>query len=113
MTALFDTRICDLGEGPFWHPDRQQLFWFDILGKRLLTQSPDGPQGIKAIRAVLPCMTQVYAVGGAGPDNFAEWIAAGVDGFGLGTALYTPGLTVAEIATRAATIVAAYEAATA
>ena len=44
MTALFDTRICDLGEGPFWHPDRQQLFWFDILGKRLLTQSPDGPQ---------------------------------------------------------------------
>ena len=44
MTDIFDTRRCDLGEGPFWHPDRQQLFWFDILGKRLLTQSPDGPQ---------------------------------------------------------------------
>ena len=44
MTSLFDTRICELGEGPLWHPDRQQLFWFDILGKRLLTQSPDGPQ---------------------------------------------------------------------
>jgi 2-dehydro-3-deoxyphosphogalactonate aldolase len=71
-----------------------------------------GPKGLAAIRAVLPRMTQVYAVGGAGPDNFGEWIAAGADGFGIGTALYTPGLTVAEIATRAATIVAAYEAAT-
>lgn len=44
MTSVFDNRICDLGEGPFWHPDRNQLFWFDILGKRLLTQSADGPQ---------------------------------------------------------------------
>ena len=44
MTTVFDSRPCDLGEGPFWHPDRQQLFWFDIIGKRLLTQSADGPQ---------------------------------------------------------------------
>jgi 2-dehydro-3-deoxyphosphogalactonate aldolase len=71
-----------------------------------------GPKGLLAIRAVLPRMTQVYVVGGAGPDNFGEWIAAGADGFGIGTALYTPGLTVAEIAARAATIVAAYESAT-
>lgn len=70
-----------------------------------------GPQGLKAVRAVLPRMTQVYAVGGAGPDNFAEWIAAGADGFGIGTALYTPGLTIAEISARATTIVAAYKAA--
>ncbi|MEO0390565.1 MAG: SMP-30/gluconolactonase/LRE family protein [Pseudomonadota bacterium] len=34
---IFDDRICALGEGPLWHPVRQQLFWFDILGKRLLT----------------------------------------------------------------------------
>ena len=44
MTALFDPRMCDLGEGPVGHPDRQQLFWFDILGKRLLSQTSDGPQ---------------------------------------------------------------------
>ena len=44
MTTVFDSRLCDLGEGPFWHPDRQQLFWFDILGKRLLSQTSDGPQ---------------------------------------------------------------------
>lgn len=35
---IFDTRACALGEGPLWHPERQQLFWFDILGKRLLSQ---------------------------------------------------------------------------
>jgi sugar lactone lactonase YvrE len=44
MTAIFDSRPCDLGEGPLWHPERKQLFWFDILGKRLLTQNGHGPQ---------------------------------------------------------------------
>jgi 2-dehydro-3-deoxyphosphogalactonate aldolase len=52
----------------------------------------------------------VYAVGGAGPSNFADWAKAGANGFGIGTALYTPGLSTAEIATRATTIVAAYDA---
>jgi sugar lactone lactonase YvrE len=36
---VFDDRVCELGEGPLWHPERQQLFWFDILGKRLLSQA--------------------------------------------------------------------------
>ncbi len=38
MTQVFDHRICDLGEGPLWHPLRNQLFWFDILNCKLLTQ---------------------------------------------------------------------------
>jgi sugar lactone lactonase YvrE len=42
--AVFDDRICALGEGPFWHPERGQLFWFDILGMRLLTRTHLGPQ---------------------------------------------------------------------
>jgi 2-dehydro-3-deoxyphosphogalactonate aldolase len=70
-----------------------------------------GPEGLKAIRAVLPKGTLAYAVGGAGPANFGQWIAAGADGFGIGTAIYTPGLTTADIAARAAAIVAAYDAA--
>lgn len=38
MSVAFDDRPCTLGEGPLWHPERKQLFWFDILGKRLLTR---------------------------------------------------------------------------
>ncbi|AVO38965.1 SMP-30/gluconolactonase/LRE family protein [Pukyongiella litopenaei] len=41
MSAIFDSRPCKLGEGPLWHPVRQQLFWFDILGKRLLSRKGD------------------------------------------------------------------------
>lgn len=36
---IFDDRACFLGEGPLWHPLRQQLFWFDIINKKLLTQA--------------------------------------------------------------------------
>jgi sugar lactone lactonase YvrE len=39
--VIFDHRPCALGEGPFWHPLRQQLYWFDITGKRLLTRTGD------------------------------------------------------------------------
>jgi len=34
---IFDAKPCKLGEGPLWHPLRQELFWFDILSKRLHT----------------------------------------------------------------------------
>lgn len=38
---IFDDRVCQLGEGPLWHPERGQFFWFDITGKRLLSQAGD------------------------------------------------------------------------
>jgi len=78
-------------------------------GLKLFPGNLLGPEGLKAIRAVLPKGLEVYAVGGAGPVNFADWARAGANGFGIGTALYTPGLSTAEIATRAAAIVVAYD----
>ncbi len=70
-----------------------------------------GPGGLKAVKAVLPPQVDVYAVGGADPSNFAEWIAAGATGFGLGSFLYKPGRSAAEVGQRAAECVAAYDAA--
>lgn len=78
-------------------------------GLKIFPASLIGPDGLKAIRAVLPKGCQVYAVGGAGPENFAQWVKAGASGFGIGTAIYTPGLSVAEVADRAARIVAAHD----
>ncbi|MCC5992950.1 MAG: SMP-30/gluconolactonase/LRE family protein [Rhodobacteraceae bacterium] len=34
MTPVNDIR-CDLGEGAFWHPVRDEFFWFDITGRKL------------------------------------------------------------------------------
>ena len=79
-------------------------------GLKLFPGNMAGPSGLSAIRAILPTGTQVYAVGGAGLENFADWIAASADGFGLGSALYKPGLTAAEVKARAQQIVAAYQA---
>lgn len=40
---VYDKRICTLGEGPFWHPERAQLFWFDIVDKRMLSREGETP----------------------------------------------------------------------
>ncbi len=70
-----------------------------------------GPDGLRAIRAVLPAGTEVYAVGGVGPADFATWRAAGAAGFGLGSSLFRPDWPVARVAEAARASVAAYDAA--
>lgn len=69
-----------------------------------------GQDGLKALRAVLPSKTQVYMVGGVGPENFGGWLAAGANGFGLGSFLYKPGDSAADVGERARAIVAAWDA---
>lgn len=39
---LFDDTACELGEGAFWHPERQTFLWFDILGRKLYERGPAG-----------------------------------------------------------------------
>lgn len=60
-----------------------------------------GPSGIAALKAVLPAQARVYAVGGVGPADFAAYRAAGCDGFGLGSALYKPGMDAQTVAANA------------
>ena len=62
------------------------------------------------MRAVLPKTTPIYAVGGVGPDNFSNWVGAGATGFGIGSSLYKPGMSVADVRAKAQDITAAYDA---
>lgn len=79
-------------------------------GLKLFPADQAGTGTLRALRAVLPRDMPVYAVGGAGPANFAEWLDAGAQGFGIGSALYRPGDGPETVAARARDIVAALRA---
>ncbi|MBN9069243.1 MAG: 2-dehydro-3-deoxy-6-phosphogalactonate aldolase [Rhizobiales bacterium] len=70
-----------------------------------------GPSGINAVRAVLPKGMEVGAVGGVSERDFDAYAKAGIRIFGLGSSLYKPGATAAEIGAKARTVIAAYDAA--
>jgi 2-dehydro-3-deoxyphosphogalactonate aldolase len=70
-----------------------------------------GPSGINAIRAVLPKAMEVGAVGGVSERDFDTYAKAGIRIFGLGSSLYKPGATAAEIGAKARIVIAAYDAA--
>jgi 2-dehydro-3-deoxyphosphogalactonate aldolase len=80
-------------------------------GLKFFPASKLGLDGFKALSAVLPLGTRCFAVGGVGAPDFAAWKAAGIAGFGIGTALYRPGDTARDVAAKAAEMVAAYDAA--
>jgi 2-dehydro-3-deoxyphosphogalactonate aldolase len=89
---------------------------FDALeagasGLKLFPAVQVGIAGMQALRAVLPTGTELFAVGGIGVGNFVDWRTAGVNGAGLGGALYKPGQTPAQVGEQARALVAAWNAA--
>ncbi|MTD99990.1 2-dehydro-3-deoxy-6-phosphogalactonate aldolase [Paracoccus sp. YIM 132242] len=68
------------------------------------------PVAVKAMRAVLPREARLLPVGGIGPSTMASYVAAGADGFGLGSALYKPGQDAATTGERARDFMAAWAA---
>jgi len=80
MTArVFDNRPCALGEGPLWHPERHQFFWFDILQNRLLSRD-----GNKALQWQFD--ENVSAAGWTGRDTLLIAGETGLFQFDLGSA---------------------------
>jgi 2-dehydro-3-deoxyphosphogalactonate aldolase len=69
-----------------------------------------GPKGIAAIGAVLPKHVVVGVVGGVSEADFADYGKIGVRTFGLGSSLYKPGMSAAEVGERASAAVAAWDA---
>jgi 2-dehydro-3-deoxyphosphogalactonate aldolase len=69
-----------------------------------------GPAVVKAWRAVIPAEVPILPVGGIGPKSLAPYMAAGASGFGLGSALYKPGMGPIEVSGNAEAFVAAWRA---
>ena len=80
-------------------------------GLKFFPASIIGPAGINAIRTILPKDLVIAAVGGVSDRNFSEYTSAGITAFGLGTSLYKPGMTAADVRERATVTPSAYDAA--
>ena len=71
---------------------------------KLFPASTYGTEHVRAVRAVLPDDTKILAVGGVGASVAAQWLAAGVDGFGIGSDIYKAGDSAEVVAQKARTI---------
>ena len=77
-------------------------------GLKLFPAEMISPATVKALRAVLPKEVGLMPVGGITPGNMAPYLAAGANGFGLGSALYAPGRSAAQVAAQATAFVQAF-----
>lgn len=73
---------------------------------KLFPAEAASPAVLRGIRAVLPPGTRVLPVGGIDATNMQPWLAAGAAGFGIGSAIYRPGDTPDQVATKAAALIA-------
>ena len=81
-------------------------------GLKLFPAEATSPAVLKAQRAVLPAAIPLLVVGGITPQTLAPWRASGASGFGLGSALYAPGMSAKDVGERAQAFVAAWGALT-
>jgi 2-dehydro-3-deoxyphosphogalactonate aldolase len=65
------------------------------------------PAVLKAWRTIIPADIGLMPVGGVTPRNMASFIQHGASGFGIGAALYTPGVSIEALAQRATDFVRA------
>lgn len=79
-------------------------------GLKFFPASVLGPAGIQAIRTVLPAELEIAAVGGVSDKNFADYAAIGIRSFGLGSSIYKPGMSAADVRARGKATVDAYDA---
>jgi 2-dehydro-3-deoxyphosphogalactonate aldolase len=70
-------------------------------GLKLFPAEANPPPVLNAIRAVLPAEISVLPVGAITPEKLAAYWSAGANGFGLGSALYKPGMTADDVADNA------------
>ncbi|MFT5571459.1 MAG: 2-dehydro-3-deoxyphosphogalactonate aldolase [Cryomorphaceae bacterium] len=74
---------------------------------KLFPASTYGSKHIKAVKDVIPKDAKILAVGGVGSSEAAQWLAAGIDGFGIGSEIYKAGRSAEEVHIRCLDIVAA------
>jgi len=77
-------------------------------GLKLFPAELASPAVVKALLAVLPKGTPLMPVGGITPHNMGDWRAAGAAGFGIGSALYKPGKSAADVREDALAFMAAW-----
>jgi 2-dehydro-3-deoxyphosphogalactonate aldolase len=80
-------------------------------GLKLFPGEAIPPEVVRAWRSVLPKEIALYPVGGITPERIASYRRAGANGFGVGSALYKPGASVAQVARAAQAFVQAWRAA--
>ncbi len=77
---------------------------------KLFPAEANPPKVLRSLRAVLPKEVPILPVGGITPQNMNDYWVAGADGFGLGSALYKPGMTTEQVAQTAAAFRSALQA---
>jgi len=74
---------------------------------KLFPAEAGSPAMLRALRAVMPTGTMLLPVGGVDAGNIPAWREAGAAGYGIGSAIYKPGDSPANVGAKAAALLGA------